>query len=111
MVPIALALPFVATLVFPFKKPQLFAQTLGGKNEALKLVLLSVVCLVTFVIYTLCLIVPFNSGIYLGTSLSLAAEVVAAFVLVGIGLYVVANYRLRKAGIDLRRVYDEIPPE
>jgi hypothetical protein len=48
---------------------------------------------------------------YLGASLSVAFEAVFALVIVGIVLYAAARYRLRGIGIDLKKIYEEIPPE
>jgi APA family basic amino acid/polyamine antiporter len=111
VIPLGSALPFVAALAFYFKKPKLFEQTLGGRSNAVKLILLSAVGLAMFATYTFAEIVPINSGMYLGASLSIAFEIACAFVIIGIVLYAASRYRLRGMGIELNKIYDEIPPE
>ena len=112
ILPFGAAIPFVAALVFYFVKPELYKQTLGtSKGTLAALIVASVVGIASFEAYLYAETVPISSGIYLGTSLALAFEVVGVFLVLGILIYALARLRLRQAGVDFSRVYAEIPPE
>ena len=110
--PVASALPFVAAALFYYKRRDLFSSTLGGGSRiAARLTLLSIVVLILFGIYIFAEIAPLNSGIYLGANVSIAIEAVVALVILGVLMYAISRFRLKRKNIDFVKMYEEIPPE
>ena len=64
-----------------------------------------------FVFYIFAETFPIISGTFLGASLSLAYELVGAFLVIGILIYAIARTRLRRSGVDFKQIYNDIPPE
>ena len=110
VVPIGYALPLVATLLFYFRRRRLFNQTLGGVPEAAIIIFASAVGIAAFGLYIFAETVPISSGIFLGSNLALAFEVVVDLI-AGILIYAISTYSAKRSGIDLSRIYAEIPPE
>jgi APA family basic amino acid/polyamine antiporter len=110
VLPIGYAMPLVAALFFYFKKRTLYEQTFGKSNPTF-LIVTALIGVVSFAIYIFSEIVPISSGTYLGASLQLSLEVVVALFLVGVIIYAVGKWRTARVGLDLGRVYSEIPPE
>jgi basic amino acid/polyamine antiporter, APA family len=109
--PIGYSLPLVATLVFYWRKKDLFKRTASGVNRPVVLIVSSLVGIVAFIFYIFAETFPIISGTFLGASLSLAYELVGAFLVIGILIYAVAVARLRGSGVDFRQAYNDIPPE
>jgi basic amino acid/polyamine antiporter, APA family len=109
--PIGYSLPLVATLVFYWRRKDLFSKTVPGVGRAGTLIVCSLIGIAAFVFYIFAETFPIVSGTFLGASLSLAYELVAAFFIVGVAIYALSRVWLRRSGIDLGRIYAEIPPE
>lgn len=109
--PIGYTLPLISTLVFYWRKRDLFNKTVSTVAKPATLVLSSVVGIVAFLFYIFAETFPIVSGTFLGASLSLAYELVIVFLAVGTVIYFVARLRLRGFGDELSRIYAEVPPE
>jgi hypothetical protein len=104
----------VATLVFYWKKRELFNKTVstaGTAGTPWVLIVSSVIGIGAFVFYIFAETFPIISGTFLGASLSLAYELVAAFLVIGVVIYAIGRARLQRSGIDIRQIYNDIPPE
>lgn len=104
-------LPFVATALFYFIKPDLFKATVGAIAKPGPIIFASIVAIVCFGFYGVAELFPIASGVFLGASIVYAVGFLAILVVIGLGLYGQAVYRARRSGVDLRAVYAEIPPE
>ncbi len=109
--PLGYLLPLFATLLFPFVKPQLFRATAANVTSRSALVVASLIGVASFAFYLAALSVPILSGVFLGAGLTLAYSLVAGLVILGLVVYAVAHARARSSGLDLKKVYSEIPPE
>jgi len=111
--PIGYTLPMIATLVFYWRKKDLFRKTVSSvAAKPATLILSSVVGIAAFLFYIFAETFPIISGTFLGASLSLAYELVVVFFIIGALIYGGARLRLRAAfGGELSRIYGEIPPE
>jgi basic amino acid/polyamine antiporter, APA family len=109
--PIGYSLPLVATLAFYWRKRELFNKTVSAVGTPSALIISSLVGIAAFVFYIFAETFPIISGTFLGASLSLAYELVGAFLVIGVLIYVIARTRLRRSGVDFRQIYSDIPPE
>jgi amino acid transporter len=110
-VPIGYGLPFVATLLFYFVKKDLYMRTVGTVSRLGVVVIASIIALGSFGFYIFAELVPVAGGTFLGASLPVALEFTLALILFSLLIYGIARYRAKRAGIDLRSIYAEIPPE
>jgi APA family basic amino acid/polyamine antiporter len=108
--PIGYMLPFIAALLFPVLKKDLFDRTLGRKNR-LAVIAASLIGIVSFGLYTLAETVPILSGVFLGSNLLLAYSNTAGIVILGLIIYSIAVIRVRGKGLNLKSIFSEIPPE
>jgi APA family basic amino acid/polyamine antiporter len=111
IIPIAYMMPLLAALLFAFRKPELFKNTVGQVSSKRAVVTASLVGVVAFVIYFLALTFPIVSGVFLGASLVNAYSVVLAGIVIGLILYAAARVRTKRAGVDMAWVYSQVPPE
>jgi amino acid transporter len=112
--PIGYMLPFVATLLFPFAKKDLFKRTVGAMGQAPVIVIGSLVGIGAFLFYIIALIFPLTGAlgtVYLGSGLLTAAEAVVVLFIIGLLIYAQAKVRLGRMGFNLSAAYKEIPPE
>lgn len=109
--PIGYLLPLVAALLFYFRNKELFTRTVGKVSKPLPLIVAALVGIGSFVFYIIAQTFPIISGTFLGASLSLAYEVVAVILLVGVLIYLYGRYAIRRSGITFKDIYGEIPPE
>ena len=109
--PIGYSLPLVATLVFYWRKKDLFRRTVSAAGRPVALIIASVVGIAAFVFYIFAETFPIISGTFLGASLSLAYELVVTFLVVGIAIYAVSVAHLRRSGVDFKQIFNDIPPE
>ena len=112
LLPIGYLLPLLAIAVFPFRKKELFNRTVGaiGTKRA-SIAIAGFIGVISFGFYAFSETFPIISSVYLGSNLFLAYSVVVIMILVGAGIYGAAKVRMQNAGIDLKRIYEEIPPE
>jgi hypothetical protein len=54
---------------------------------------------------------PIISSVFIGASLAIAYAAVASMILIGALIYATAKMRMGSLGVDITKVYDEIPPE
>jgi APA family basic amino acid/polyamine antiporter len=111
ILPIAYMMPLIAALLFVFKKPELFKNTVGQVSSKRAVVTASAVGVVSFAIYFVALTFPILSGVFLGASLVYAYSVVIAGIVVGSMVYATARIRAKRAGVDMAWVYSQVPPE
>jgi amino acid transporter len=113
--PIGYMLPFVAALLFPFAKKDLFKRTVGAMGQAPVIVIGSLVGIGAFLFYIIALIFPLTGAlgtVYLGPAgLQNAAEAVVILFVIGVLIYAQAKVRLGRMGLNLSAAYKEIPPE
>jgi basic amino acid/polyamine antiporter, APA family len=109
--PIGYMLPLIATLLFYFRKRELFDRTVRTVARPATVIIASLVGVGFFLAYIVAETVPISSGIFVGSSLNIAYGVVAVGIIIGLLIYGSARMRMRKLGIDLGNVYREIPPE
>ena len=110
-VPIAYLMPMVATLFFFFKKRKLFNETAAAVVKPAVLIIASVVGVASFTIYIAAETFPIISGVFLGAEACTYAMGSVRLRLVGRRVYGTARLRLRSQGMDIRDIFDEIPPE
>jgi len=110
-VPIGLLLPLLAAGIFPIFKPELYKRLFGSMKGAATLSIAGFVGATGFAIYVISEISPIVSGTFLGASLDLAYEGVAALVLFGVAIYLLGRRRMKNAGVDPSLIFGEIPPE
>jgi amino acid transporter len=111
LVPIGLGLPLFATFLFPLVKPSLYERCFGSMRGAKTMAVCSLIGVLAFGFYAFAETTPLISGTYLGASLYLAYEVVAVLIVIGILVYVVSKWNMKKMGIDPSRIFHELPPE
>ena len=113
--PIGYMLPFVAALLFPFVKKDLFTRTVGAMGQATIIVVGSLVGIGAFLFYIIALIFPLSGAlgtVWLGSSgLLTAAEAVVGLFIISLLIYGSAKWRLGRMGLNLSGAYKEIPPE
>jgi amino acid transporter len=112
--PIGYMLPFVAALLFPFAKKDLFKRTVGAMGQASVIIVGSLVGIGAFLFYIIALTFPLSGAlgtVYLGTNLTLAMESVGVFIIFGLVIYFSAKFRLSRMGLNISAAYKEIPPE
>jgi amino acid transporter len=109
--PIGYMLPLVATLLFYFRKRELFDRTVRDVAKPVTLIVASLVGVLFFLSYIVAEAVPINSGVFIGSNLYIAYGVVAVAIIIGVLIYLTARVRMRRLGVDPSTVYREIPPE
>jgi amino acid transporter len=113
--PIGYMLPFVAALLFPFVKKDLFKRTVGAMGQAPIIVVGSLVGIGAFLFYIIALIFPLTGAlgtVFLGPAgLVNAVEGVVILAVIGLLIYGSAKVRLGRMGLNLSAAYQEIPPE
>ncbi len=112
--PIGYMLPFVAVLLFPFVKKDLFKRTVGAMGQAPLVIVGSLVGIGAFLFYIIALTFPLTGAlgtVYLGANITNAG--IAVVVLTGIGLIIYGTGRARigRMGLNIGAAYKEIPPE
>jgi hypothetical protein len=78
---------------------------------ALTFTVVALIGAAAFVFYGFAETFPISSGMFLGTNLQLAYEVVLTMLIIGLVIYFTAKLRLSREGIPLASVFQEIPPE
>ena len=112
--PIGYLLPLLAAMLFPFVKKDLFKSTVGQFASSAGLAITGLIGVVAFAFYLVALSVPLNGPlgtVFLGSNLLLAYSIVALVVIAGVVMYAWAAAHARGIGVDLKKVYSEIPPE
>jgi APA family basic amino acid/polyamine antiporter len=112
--PIGYMLPFVAALLFPFVRKDLFKRTVGAMGQAPVIIIGSLVGIGAFLFYIIALTFPLSGAlgtVYLGTNITLAGEAVVALTVIGLLIYGTAKIRLGRMGLNISAAYKEIPPE
>jgi basic amino acid/polyamine antiporter, APA family len=104
-------LPFVATALFYFVKPDLFKATVGAIAKPAAIIGASIVAIVCFGFYGVAELFPIASGVFLGANIIYAVSFLIVLGLIGAAIYGLAVMRAKSSGIDLHAVYSEIPPE
>ncbi len=112
--PIGYMLPLVATLLFPYRKRDLFKQTVGPMRSGAVIAIASLVGVGAFLFYIIAESFPIAGAlgvVFLGANLTLAYGVVVVLVIIGALMYATGRARLQSLGIDVKSMYAEIPPE
>ena len=109
--PIGFLLPLLAAALFPVVKPELFKRTVGAVASSAVVIITSLIGVVAFIVYIIAETFPISSGTFLGTSLTLAYEVVIVLAAIGTAIYLVAKVRMARQGISISHLYAELPPE
>jgi len=112
--PIGYMLPFVAALLFPVVKKDLFKRTVGAMGQASVIVIGSLVGIGAFLFYAIALLFPLSGAlgtVYLGATITLALESVVVLAAIGVVIYLTAKLRLGRMGLNIGAAYKEIPPE
>jgi len=112
--PIGYMLPFVAALLFPVVKKDLFKRTVGAMGQASVIVIGSLVGIGAFLFYAIALLFPLSGAlgtVYLGATITLALESVVVLAAIGVVIYLTAKLRLSRMGLNIGAAYKEIPPE
>ena len=113
--PIGYMLPFVAVLLFPVAKKDLWKRTVAAMGHAPIVLVGSLVGIGAFLFYIIALIFPLSGAlgtVWLGSSgLLTAAEAVVGLFIISLAIYGSAKWRLGRMGLDLSGAYKEIPPE
>ena len=112
--PIGYMLPFIAALLFPFAKKDLFKRTVGAMGQAPVIVIGSLVGIGAFLFYIIALLFPLSGAlgtVYVGANVPVAVESVIAMVIIGLLIWGSAKFRLGRMGLNLGAAYAEIPPE
>ena len=112
--PVGYLLPLVATLLFPFVKPDLFKRTVGSMGSSATIAFASFVGVAAFAFYIIAESFPISGAlgvVFLGSNLSLAYGVIVGLVVIGILMYTTGKARLTALGINIKALYAEIPPE
>jgi len=112
--PIGYMLPFIAALLFPIVRKDLFKRTVGAMGQAPIIIIGSLVGIGAFLFYIIALTFPLSGAlgtVYLGTSITLAGEAVVALTVIGLLIYGTAKIRLGRMGLNISAAYKEIPPE
>lgn len=112
--PIGYLMPLLAAMVFPWVKKDLFKTTVGQFSSAGVLAFAALIGVGSFAFYLLALSVPLSGPlgtVFLGSNEGLAYTIVATVIVAGIIMYAWASSHAKSIGVDLRRVYSEIPPE
>jgi amino acid transporter len=111
VLPIGYGLPLVAAAVFPYMKRDMYQRLFGSMKGALTFTVVALIGAAAFVFYGFAETFPISSGMFLGTNLQLAYEVVLTMLIIGLVIYFTAKLRLSREGIPLASVFQEIPPE
>jgi amino acid transporter len=112
--PIGYLLPLLAAMVFPWVKKDLFKSTVGQFASAGTLAIAGLIGVGSFLFYILALSVPLGGPlgtVFLGGNLTLAYGVVVGTIIIGLVIYAWASSHAKGVGVDLKKVYAEIPPE
>ncbi len=112
--PIGYMLPFVAVLLFPFVKKDLFKRTVGAMGQATLIIVGSLVGIGAFLFYIIALTFPLTGAlgtVYLGANIGTAGEAVVILVVIGLVIYGTAKARIGRMGLNIGAAYKEIPPE
>jgi amino acid transporter len=109
--PIGFLLPLVGIAAFPFVKKELFARSGGTSRDALILAISGVIGVACFVFYAFAETFPIISGVFLGASLTIAYVFLVAMLVVSAIVYLSAKARMKRSGLEMSKIYAEIPPE
>jgi len=112
--PVGYLLPLIATLLFPFVKPDLFKRTVAAMGSGAAIAFASFIGVAAFAFYIIAESFPISGAlgvVFLGSSLSIAYGVIIALIVIGLVMYVTGKARLKGLGIDIKALYAEIPPE
>lgn len=112
--PIGYMLPFIAVLLFPFVKKDLFKSTVGAIGQAPLVIVGSLVGIGAFLFYIIALIFPLTGAlgtVYLGASIGNAAIAVVVLAAIGLVIYGTGRARVGRMGLNIGAAYKEIPPE
>jgi APA family basic amino acid/polyamine antiporter len=104
-------MPLIAAAVFPWMKKDLFKKTVGQFTSGVALTLVSLVGIVAFALWFLSQSFPILTGVYLGSNINSAYEAFLITILLGLVIYGYGRWHASSLGIDLGKVYSEIPPE
>ncbi len=112
--PIGYMLPFVAVLLFPFVKKDLFKRTVGAMGQAPLVIVGSLVGIGAFLFYIVALTFPLTGAlgtVYLGANIGNAGIAVVVLAAIGLLIYGTGRARIGRMGLNIGAVYKEIPPE
>ncbi len=112
--PIGYMLPFVAVLLFPFVKKDLFKSTVGAMGQAPLVIVGSLVGIGAFLFYIIALTFPLTGAlgtVYLGANITNAGVAVVVLTAIGLVIYGTARARIGRMGLNIGAAYKEIPPE
>ncbi len=112
--PIGYMLPFVAVLLFPFVKKDLFKSTVGAMGQATLIIVGSLVGIGAFLFYIVALTFPLTGAlgtVYLGANIGNAGIAVVVLTAIGLVIYGTARARIGRMGLNIGAAYKEIPPE
>jgi len=112
--PIGYLLPLLAALFFPWVKKDLFKSTVGQFASGAALSVAALIGVGSFVFYIVALSVPLSGPlgtVFLGGNLTFSYTVVVSVIIIGAVIYAWASSHAKGIGVDLKKVYSEIPPE
>jgi len=112
--PIGYLMPLFAAMVFAWRKKDLFKSTVGQFASSAVLGLAALIGVASFLFYIVALSVPLSGPlgtVFLGGNLTFAYVVVVAVIIIGGVMYAWASSHAKGIGVDLKKVYSEIPPE
>jgi VIT1/CCC1 family predicted Fe2+/Mn2+ transporter len=95
----------------PFRKRELFKETVGHFAKPSAIVVASLVGIISFGFYLIAEMFPIASGVFLGTNLMIAFAVVIVMAAIAFAVYASAAMKLRKVGLQISQIYSELPPE
>ncbi|MDA4127794.1 MAG: APC family permease [Thaumarchaeota archaeon] len=112
--PIGYLMPLLAAMVFAWRKKDLFKSTVGQFANSAALGLAALVGVGSFLFYIVALSVPLSGPlgtVFLGGNLNFSYGVVIGTIIIGLVIYAAASSHAKGIGVDLGKVYSEIPPE
>jgi len=112
--PVGYLMPLLATFIFCFRKRELFNSTVGQFTTRVKLAVMSGIGVSAFLFYLVALSYPLSGPlgtVFLGSQLLLSYLILGVIIIIGLVIYSVARSRNKKLGIDISKIYSEIPPE
>ncbi len=112
--PVGYLMPLLAAMVFPWVKKDLFKSTVGQFGSGAALAVAALIGVGSFVFYIIALSFPLSGPlgtVFLGGNLTFAYVVDLSIIIIGAVMYAWALSHAKSIGVDLKKVYSEIPPE
>jgi amino acid transporter len=104
--------PSVAAIVFPFRKKELFASAPEiTKKKIGGVPLVSISGAILFVPLLIAIVYGYLTPAFSGPTTLPAIAISASFYVVGLAIFFIARAIRKRQGIDIDRIYSEIPPE